>query len=149
MQQISKYRKLKRYAKFKRFLTKTRLYIKLKKWSTHQIELNDRELTIVDILTAHLLDRKSQLAVAPITGNRYIVSSDESIQIILTPINVVLSTNMYYYDVRLSSDAAKLIYNKFDRIMESRCKRTESDITENMMSSLRTIAASSPSINQK
>lgn len=149
MQTTTKYKKLKRYAKFKRFLTKTKLYIKLKQWSTHQIELNERESTILEIVTAHLLDRKSQLAVAPITGNRYVVSADEKVHIVLTPINIVLSTGAYYYDFRLSSDAAKLIYNKFDRIMESRCKRSESEVVDKMMSSLRVIAASSPSITQK
>jgi hypothetical protein len=142
--QHNKFRKLKRFAKFKRFVTKTRLYIKLKQWSTKPVELKDREITILEILTAHLLDRKSQLAVAPITGNRYIVSSDESLHIVLTPINVVISTQQYYYDVRLGSDAARIIYAKFDRIMESRCKRTEASITENMMTSLQAISDAAP-----
>lgn len=135
-----KYKKLKRYARFKRFVTKTWLYVKLKRISSKPFVVSEREEAIIEIVTQHLLDKKSQLAVAPITGNRYIVSSDETLHIVLTPINVVISNHCYYYDIRIGSDAARVIYNKFDRVMESRCKRIEGEINGNMMKSLYKIA---------
>jgi hypothetical protein len=139
-----KYRKLKRRAKFKRFLTRNWLWIKLQRWSKRPYNINEREELIIEIVTQYLLDKASQLSIAPITGNRYIVSADEHISMILTPINIVLSTDTYYHDIRLGSDAVRVIYNKFDRIMESRSKRTESQINGNMMYSLRTIAEAAP-----
>jgi len=135
-----KYKKLKRYARFKRFIVSTWLYVKLKRLSTKPFVISEREEAIIEIVTQHLLDKKSQMAIAPVTGNRYIVSSDDSLHIILTPINIILSNHSYYYDIRLGSDAVRLIYNKFDRIMESRCRRVESEIHGNMMSSLYKIA---------
>lgn len=142
--QHPKYKRLKRYARFKRFIIKTWIYAKLKKASTKPVVITEQEEAIIEILTQHLLDKKSQLNIAPITGNRYIVSSDEQLRITLTPINVIISNHVYYYDIRLGNDAFRLIYNKFDRIMESRCKRTESEISGNMMSSLRKIAEAAP-----
>ena len=138
--QHKKYKKLKRYAKFKRFVTRTWLYIKFARISNKEVVISEMEELLIEIITAQLIDKKSHLAIAPLTGNRYIVSSDEKLQIILSPINVVLSNHVYYYDIRLGSDAARLIYNKFDRIMESRCKKTETEINSNMMTSLRRIA---------
>jgi hypothetical protein len=141
--QHKKYKKLKRYARFKRFTTRTWLYVKFSKMSNKPVHITEREQAIIEIITSLLIDRRSHLSVAPITGNRYIVSADERTQVLLTPINVVLSNHIYYYDIRLGSDAAKLIYNKFDRIMESRCKRIEAEIDTNVVSSLKKIASTS------
>lgn len=115
-------------------------FVRLRKKIEGKPKLNDRERRVISIFEELFKDREADLFIAPITCNRYIVAEKSNLSVILTGDNVIISNHNYYYDISLGHGATQVLFHRFDKILESRRRKYEKEIRQNMLNSLDNIA---------
>lgn len=121
------------------FKNKRRLY-NIKQYFKHGPVINSREQKVIDIVTTKIRKKNVELIFTPISGNRYIISDDKSLTIILTGETAIISNHEYHFDISLGADTVEILNDKFDRILESRTRIADREIMSNMDNTLAKIA---------
>ena len=126
------YRPKQRYLRLRLWVSKVFLSL-----SQERSDLTENQKLTVKIVRKLIFSRESELLIAPISYNFYIIHNDMMVKIVDNQVEII--NGKYFYDVALPQGVIRALEHQIKNRLEVRIRMSEEEVTRKTKRSLNTI----------